>query len=77
VLHRWVCFNICYNVEGLRSGNYGNTSADGVLRARGSVCCGYATLFSALCKEAGVEQNEVSGVAKGSMWESSASESLA
>ena len=69
VLHRWVCDNISYNVEGLRSGNYGDTSADGVLRSRGGVCSGYATLFSALCREAGIEQREVSGVAKGSMWE--------
>ncbi|KAF5834677.1 hypothetical protein DUNSADRAFT_8559 [Dunaliella salina] len=69
VLHRWVTHNISYNVEGLRSGIYGDTSADGVLRGRKGVCSGYATLFSALCKEARIEQREISGVAKGSTWE--------
>lgn len=59
--YRWLGENIAYNVEGLYSGNLGDNSPEAVLRDRIAVCAGYARLFDALCKEAGLESEYVVG----------------
>lgn len=41
VLHRWVCEHVRYDTQGLASGNYGDLSAEGVLRSKQGVCSGW------------------------------------
>lgn len=61
----WVTQNIRYDANAFFSGNYGSSSADDVLRSGQSVCQGYANLFEAMGKAAGLEVVTVSGWAKG------------
>lgn len=64
-LYRWLAGNIAYNADGLRTGNYGDVSPEGVLRSRSSVCEGYARLGEALGTAMGLEIQVVSGWSKG------------
>eukprot|EP00798_Chlamydomonas_sp_ICE-L_P031807 gene31807-7006_t len=61
------------SAQGLRTGNYGDLSAEGMLRSRTGVCSGYSNLYLAMCKEAGVECVAVTGLAKGVSWQASGS----
>eukprot|EP00729_Bicosta_minor_P007948 gene7948-27298_t len=63
-LFRWVTHNIAYDVNGLRSGDYGDCSAEGVLKSRKGVCSGSARLFERLCHGVGLEAYFVSGYSK-------------
>ncbi len=65
VIFRWVADNVDYDVEGFRAGEYGDLSADKVLRSRSAVCDGYSNLFDALAAAVGLESVHVSGYAKG------------
>ena len=64
-LFRWVTAHIQYDLEGLRAGDYGDLSPEGVLKSRRAVCEGYAGLFEALVEEAGFEVATIKGFAKG------------
>lgn len=64
-IFRWIADNIAYDVEGLFSGHPAQKEAGDVLQSRSSVCAGYASLFEALGREAGLEVVSISGYAKG------------
>eukprot|EP00057_Strongylocentrotus_purpuratus_P002080 XP_003723801.1 PREDICTED: uncharacterized protein LOC100888632 [Strongylocentrotus purpuratus] len=66
VIFRWVAHNTEYNVEGFRTGMYGDNSAEAVLRTGLAVCGGYSNLMVAMCAKAGVECVKITGYAKGS-----------
>lgn len=68
-IYRWVTENISYDVQGYRTGNYGDLSPEGVLTSGSAVCSGYAVLFAQLANEAGIEVVEISGWAKGISYE--------
>ncbi|MDD4876933.1 MAG: transglutaminase domain-containing protein, partial [Dehalococcoidales bacterium] len=64
-IYRWITQNISYDFSAYLTKNYGSTSAADVLISQSSVCQGYATLFNALAKSAGLEVVTISGWAKG------------
>ena len=64
-IYRWVAENIDYNVQGLFEDNYGDVSAEGVLKSGRSVCSGYSNLFERLANASGLEAVTISGYAKG------------
>lgn len=64
-LYRWLGENITYDVEAFFSGDYGDCSAEHVLKTRKGVCSGYANLFAAMADEVGLESKVVSGYSKG------------
>jgi len=64
-IYRWITENISYDVVAFLSGNYGDQTAEGVLASRWGVCEGYARLFEALARHAGLEVVTIGGWAKG------------
>ena len=65
-IFRWLSFNIAYDVDGF----YGkaekkSNDAASVLKHKTSVCAGYASLFEALGKVAGLQVHTIEGYAKG------------
>ena len=64
-VYRWVTRHIEYDAAGFRTGNYGDLSAEGVLRRRVSVCDGYANLVQALGAAMGLQVDIVTGWSKG------------
>ncbi|XP_022790820.1 kyphoscoliosis peptidase-like [Stylophora pistillata] len=65
-IFRWLSFNVAYDVDGF----FGRTEkkscdAASVLRHKTSVCAGYANLFEALGKAAGLQVHIITGYAKG------------
>ena len=65
-IFRWLSFNVAYDVDGF----FGRTEkktcdSASVLRHRTSVCAGYANLFDALGKAAGLQVHTINGYAKG------------
>ncbi|MCA1596619.1 MAG: hypothetical protein LC772_09385, partial [Chloroflexi bacterium] len=64
-IYRWVTANIAYDVRGFATGNPGDTRPAAVLQNRVSVCAGYASLFQALARAAGLECVVINGQAKG------------
>lgn len=64
-LFRWITANVGYDLEGMRSGHYGDLSPDAVLARRTAVCEGYGSLFERLATLAGLEAVTVHGYAKG------------
>jgi hypothetical protein len=65
LIHDWIADNIRYNFEGFISGNLGDNTWTGVLKAKRSVCEGYANLFEQMCVIAGIKSLKVTGFAKG------------
>lgn len=65
-IFRWLSFNVAYDVDGFfgRAEKKSNDAAS-VLRHKTSVCAGYASLFEALCKVAGLQVHTIEGYAKG------------
>ncbi|XP_062582818.1 kyphoscoliosis peptidase-like [Saccostrea cucullata] len=61
----WIANNIEYDTDAYFGGNYGGTDADSVLKHGKSVCSGYANLFEAFCKIAGIQVQVISGFSKG------------
>ena len=64
-IYKWITQNISYNYSGFLSGQYGDTSANGVLARRTSICDGYSELFMALGKAMGLQVVKLVGWAKG------------
>lgn len=66
-IFRWITDRIAYDAEAFFSGRYRNLAGDPatVLARRRAVCDGYAELFLALARRAGLEAVKVSGHAKG------------
>lgn len=65
-IYRWLCFNVSYDVEGFFGRRIkASCEAGDVLVNKTSVCAGYANLYEALAKAAGLEINLISGYAKG------------
>jgi hypothetical protein len=64
-IFRWIAAHISYDEEAYYSGRYGDTSPEAVLHRRASVCAGYAHLYEALARAAGLEAVRVAGHAKG------------
>jgi hypothetical protein len=64
-IFRWITANIAYDTDAYFSGRYGSTRAEAVLQTRRSVCDGYANLFFALGRSAGLEVVKIYGSAKG------------
>ena len=65
VIFYWLSQNIAYNIEGYFSGKLGDNSAEGVLKAKKSVCAGYAQLSENLGKSLGIEIKIIDGYSKG------------
>jgi hypothetical protein len=63
-IYRWITDRVAYDVQGLLTGQIGDTSAAAVLKSRKTVCEGYADLFVDLCGRMGVKAAKVSGYAK-------------
>lgn len=66
-LYVWICENISYDTNAYFGGNLSSldTSGDGVLTSKSSVCAGYANLFDSLCQALGITCKNISGYAKG------------
>ena len=64
-IYVWLCHNISYDSSAYNSHQYGDTSADGVLKSRKSVCSGFSNLYLALGLKMGLEIEKVIGYAKG------------
>jgi hypothetical protein len=64
-IYRWVTDRIAYDVDNFLAGRRVDDNPRTVLRRRRAVCSGYANLFLALCKEAGVKAARVVGKARG------------
>lgn len=64
-IYRWITGNISYDLAGYLNKNYGDQSAEAVLKRRTGVCAGYANLFKALGKSAELEVEVVEGWSKG------------
>jgi hypothetical protein len=65
-VHDWVADRIAYDGPSYRAGLYPPQDADTVLKKRVGVCAGYARLFSAIAKAAGLEARYVVGTVRGS-----------
>lgn len=64
-IYRWITENIVYDIEGYRTGHYGDLSPENVLKSGYSVCSGYTSLFGKLADAAGIEVVEINGWGKG------------
>ncbi|CAG2242229.1 unnamed protein product [Mytilus edulis] len=66
-LYVWICENIRYDTNAYFSKNVASldTSGNGVLTSKSSVCAGYANLFESLCQTLGITCKNISGYAKG------------
>lgn len=65
LIFTWIATHVSYDDNGFNTGNYADTSPEGVFRNRVSVCQGYSELFTAMCRLAGLEAVTVIGYAKG------------
>jgi len=65
IIFRWIAQNIDYDVESFLTQQKGPVTPDSVLRQRKSVCAGYANLFEALSRAAGLEVATIPGFARG------------
>ncbi len=68
-IFRWMTDRIEYDVERLRAHRIDSMAPEDVLRARRSVCSGYAELFSSLAAAMGIESVVIAGNAKGAGYE--------
>ncbi len=61
----WITKNIKYDYAAYKNGNLRlNKSNEDVLKRQKAVCYGYSTLFKALCNQANIEAEVVSGYSK-------------
>lgn len=65
LIFTWVAFHVNYDAKAINTGDYGDMSAEGVLKSRKGICEGFSNLFFELCDAAGVEVVTISGYAKG------------
>ncbi|CAN9502621.1 unnamed protein product [Ophioblennius macclurei] len=61
----WLCDNIEYDVSGYLGRSEKLSSSEEVIAAGRGVCCGYSNLCSQMCREVGIECQEVAGHSKG------------
>ncbi|XP_035023157.1 kyphoscoliosis peptidase [Hippoglossus stenolepis] len=61
----WLCHNIEYDVSGYLGRSEKLSSPEEVIAAGRGVCCGYASLCTEMCREVGIECQEVPGHSKG------------
>ncbi|KAK5917115.1 hypothetical protein CgunFtcFv8_012033 [Champsocephalus gunnari] len=61
----WLCHNIEYDVSGYLGRSEKLSSPEEVIAAGRGVCCGYSSLCSEMCREVGIECQEVPGHSKG------------
>ncbi|KAM4625252.1 kyphoscoliosis peptidase [Polymixia lowei] len=61
----WLCHNIEYDVSGYLGQSEKLCSPEEVIAAGRGVCCGYSSLCVQMCREVGVECQEVPGHSKG------------
>lgn len=61
----WLCDNIEYDVSGFLGRSEKLSSPEEVIAAGRGVCCGYSSLCSEMCREVGIECQEVPGHSKG------------
>ena len=64
MIYRWISKNIRYHLAGYLREEARDSSAETVLKKRRGVCAGYANLFAAMAKEAGLKVKVISGDAK-------------
>ncbi len=64
-IYRWVTDRIAYDVTAYYAGEAPDEAPEKVLKARKALCGGYASLYKALCREAGIKAVIVQGKAKG------------
>lgn len=65
LIFRWITDRIVYDVEAFFAGKGNADSAETVLAQRKALCGGYANLFDALARRAGLESEKIHGYAKG------------
>ena len=63
-IYNWITHNIKYDIKAVQSGKLKPDKVEKVLKNRLGVCDGYAKLFTAMCKEAGMKAVTVDGYAK-------------
>ncbi|KAG7235783.1 hypothetical protein INR49_002170 [Caranx melampygus] len=61
----WLCHNIEYDVSGYLGHSEKLSSPEEVIAAGRGVCCGYSNLCTEMCREVGIECQEVPGHSKG------------
>ncbi|XP_034050718.1 kyphoscoliosis peptidase [Thalassophryne amazonica] len=61
----WLCHNIEYDVSGYLGQSEKLSSPEEVIAAGRGVCCGYSSLCLQMCREVGIECQEVPGHSKG------------
>ncbi|XP_027857402.1 kyphoscoliosis peptidase [Xiphophorus couchianus] len=61
----WLCNNIEYDVSGYLGHTEKLSSPEEVIAAGRGVCCGYSSLCTEMCREVGIECQEVPGHSKG------------
>jgi len=64
-LYRWITANIAYDTRGFFSGQVAHVAPQAVLQSRSTVCEGFAGLFLALARAAGLNAVTIKGYAKG------------
>lgn len=64
-IYRWIAENIEYDVKGLFKGDRVDSTAEGVLKSRSSLCGGYSNLYERLANLSGLEAVTISGYSKG------------
>jgi len=65
LIFTWIATHVSYDDNGYNTGNYSDTTPEGVFTNRVSVCQGYSQLFTELCRIAGIDALTISGYAKG------------
>ena len=64
-IYNWITHNIKYDVNAVKKGDlFKDKQAERALKTRKAVCEGYAMLFTAMCREAGLKAVNVEGYAK-------------
>ncbi|KAK2892217.1 kyphoscoliosis peptidase [Channa argus] len=61
----WLCHNIEYDISGYLGRSEKLNSPEEVIAAGRGVCCGYSNLCTEMCREVGIECQEVAGHSKG------------
>lgn len=65
MIYVWLAENINYDDHGYNSKQFGDNSAEGVIKNKLAVCEGFANLYLSLGEKLGLKINKVTGLAKG------------
>jgi transglutaminase/protease-like cytokinesis protein 3 len=63
--YAWIAKHVSYDDNGYNTEDYGDLSAEGVLKSRKAVCDGFSNLYKALCDSMGLNAIKITGYAKG------------